>query len=321
MSKQRLSREKNNGAISVYYRGVRYDTLEHLANDLELTKNQIRVALTDNYREEILDQDVTFLLDSHFTGRKCYIAFNKNFFTLPEIADYIGLDKDLVYSVYQKTKNRFEFEEEVMKRILTEPFTYKKVKYESLRVFCSKNDVDYSNFVRWFSSGKYTIEEALNKEVVLKIRKEINFRGETYPNKRILYKHYGFYRTVDLSLREAFPNVDPLVIFDMYLDFAAENNLPTPEETLSVIPMYFYNGKYYPKSRDFYSEIGITTRQFSNEGLRFRDFSDVEVLRNMKTRLHQKTGILLFPDCKIDVEVALVSVKKTFYDLVKKRLS
>lgn len=321
MTNTRLQREKEGSRIPVYYRGKKYPSLYDLGNSLGFSKNQIRGALTDNYRGEILGKDITHLLDSHFTGRCCYIAFDKKFFTLPEIGEHIGLSNDTIYNVFAKTKERFEFEKELLKKVQTEPFIYKGVEYESIRDFCSKLKTDYQTFWRRISVSKYSIEEALSKEIKTIIHNEISFRGNTFPNKRILYQHYGYFRTIEVSFREFFVGEDPLKIFDMYLDFLEENNLPLSDKIQSVVPMYFYNGEYYAKSRDFYSSIGINTVNFKNESYKFPEMSDEEVIRNMKVRTHKKTGEILFPNCTIDVNAHLVSVKKRFFKMVRERLS
>lgn len=319
----RLQRTKEGRNIPVYYYGERFESVRDLASYLELTINQIKWALTDRYQGELFEKEVSHILESNFVGNKCYFVFNRPFFSFGEMAHALGLRENVLQMIYFRVKERNLFEEEVIKRLNSEPIFFNGVEYESLSVLCSKHKVDYPTFIRRLRVEHKTIEEALLTPVNTSKGIQRNFKGVDYISVRELYNAHNYSRSIDGRFKNAYPQFDSIEVFDWYLDFLKENELEPSEEMITTIPMVYYNGSYYNRAIAFYEEVGITSRNVGHEknakenvGLELE-----EIVSKMSIRINQHTGERQFPNCTIDPESKLFFVKNRFDDYMKSKIN
>lgn len=321
--KKRLLREKEGVRIPIYYYGQRFESMRDLANHLELTLNQVKWALTDRYQGEILGKEVHSILESNFIGDKCYFAFNKPFKSFSEISEYCGIKENVLQMIYFRNKNRNDFEQEVLKRMTTEPITFDGIEYESLAVLCGKHKIDYPTFIRRVRIEGKSFQEALITPIQVGKGLKRTFRGVDYPNIRELYNNYNYSRSLDSSFKKIFPEMDSIQVFDYYLKFIEENGLEPNEEMLTTIPMVYYEGKYYNRAITFYEEIGITSRNISHEKTAKENIGlELEqIILNMATRINKHTGELRFPNCTINPKGKLLFVKNQFEEHMKSKIN
>lgn len=322
MVNQRLHRKRDGKEIPLYYKGDRYNNMRDLASYLGLTLNQVKWILTDKYRGELYEKDVTEFIENHFIGRVCYLAFGKGFNTFEEMSSHLNLPANVLHSIFYKLKDNQIFEEEVMKRYSNEPIVFEEVEYETLADFCRKKLIDYSLFFRRLREGM-SFEEALYKKSVPKKGKEVVFREKPFMNMRELFNYYGFSRTMEGSLMKALPECDVLESFDMYLNFIEENGLKSSSELLTALPMVYYEGKYYMQALKFYEDIGINSRNVNHEKSAKENIglNDEEIILRMSSRINKHNGEKLFPNCNVNPDGKLLLIKKRFKEYVNKRMS
>lgn len=318
---RRLQRTKEGRNIPVYYYGDKFESMRDLAKHLELTVNQIKWALTDRYNGEIINKEISHILESNFIGSKCYIVFDKPFYSIGEMSEAFGVKENIIQMIYFRNKDRYSFEEELIKRMITEPITFKGVEYESLSILCSKYGVDYPTFIRRFRYEKKSMEEALFTPIMAVKGQETEFRGNHYLSIRELYNAFGYSRSLDSHFKNNFPQFNSIQVFDWYLQFLDENELEPSEEMITTVPMVYYEGTYYNRAITFYNEVGITSRNVGHEKKAKENIGlELErIILNMSTRINKHNGEQLFPNCTINPDGRLLFLKKRFEEYVMQK--
>lgn len=313
MKKERLYRLVEGRNIPVYYRGKRFEKIRDLAQYLGITLNQIKGVLTDKYKGELHEKEVSPLIEEHFKGDMCYIAFKRGFQTFEEMSLFLKLPANVLHGIFYKLKEGQVFEEEVRKRYANSTIIYEGVEYETLAEFCRKKRIDYPLFMGRLMDGM-SFEEALTKEVTPKKGYQIEFRGTTFNSVREFFNYYGYSRTMCNSLKSIVGDREASYLLELYLRFLSRYGLPNPEELLTAIPMAFYDGQYYIQSKKFFEQVGITPRNFSHEKQAKENIglTDEEIVLNMSTRINKHTGERMFPNCTVNSQAKLVFVKNRF---------
>lgn len=322
----RLRRKRQGKNIPIFYRGVRFPSINALGGHLGLTGNQMKNILTDNYTGELFEKEVASHIEKHFQGRACYIAFGKGFHTFEEMATSLHLPSSVVHGIYYKLKEGQSFEEEVQKRYAQSPIIYEGEEYSSVAEFCRKKYLDYALVMSRLNGGM-PFDEAVTKEVRDSKGIAIYFRGSIFPSVRAFFNQYGYARTMEAALQKVAPDLSITESFDLYLKFVERNALPKPDQMLTSIPMVYYNGAYHLQRKRFFAEVGITPRQFGHElhAKENNGRTEEEIVLRMSSRINGHTGEKMFPACTIDPQGTLVFVKNRFIEEIetekqKKRL-
>lgn len=250
-----------------------YATMVEASNDLGVSYTSLKKELLT--KESSLEEVVATLRKREIDKERS--LWGRKFKDLVGVAKFYNLRFNILEYHLRMSKS---LEEAVFYLITKEPITYNGKDYPSFTSLCNEYEIFQGIVEKRLRTG-WSFDDALTRPVERnkKVPVKYNFRGKNYTSDVALTEDYGYNPLLIRRTKKKYGmgTIEALEYLENFISRYSGNR----PKMLSSIPSIIYGDKWYEKSPDFYSEVGVNIKAIYYVMEYYKLSSPYEALKHM----------------------------------------